>query len=197
MRMRRTVISIIVAVLFILGMINPDVRNSVAEVLPLDMLGITDPHRPLPPRVRGPIEEGIWTVVHVVDGDTIDVGDSTGRHRVRLIGADTPEVVRSGTPVEPFGPEASAFTKRMIAKANDRVRLAFDGDQVDRFNRNLAMVYLQMPDGREIWLNELLIREGLARAQTQYRYSRGAKDAFRAAENAAKAERRNIWSLPQ
>jgi endonuclease YncB( thermonuclease family) len=56
------------------------------------------------------------------------------------------------------------------------------------------MVYLQTSTG-EVLLNELLIREGLARAKTQYRYSKGMKDRFRTAENAAKAERRNIWSL--
>jgi endonuclease YncB( thermonuclease family) len=33
------------------------------------------------------------TVVHVVDGDTLDIGLATGgRTRVRLIGIDTPEV---------------------------------------------------------------------------------------------------------
>jgi len=151
---------------------------------------------PLSSKTKAPITEGVWTVVHVVDGDTIDVGDNVGnKHRIRLIGADTPETVRPNTPVEPFGPEASEFTKRKIAEASNRVRIAFDGDQTDRYNRTLAMIYLQMPDGNEIWLNELLIREGLARAQTQYTYSKGAKDAFRRAETEAKNAKRNLWSL--
>ena len=194
--MRRNIAATVIVVLVLIGYISPDVRNSVAQVVPWEVLGATDPNRPLPSRVQSPIKEGIWTVVNVVDGDTIDVGNSAGRHRIRLIGADTPEVKHPNKPAEPFGPEASAFTKRKIAEANNRVRLAFDGDQVDRYNRTLAMVYLQMPDGREVWLNELLIREGLATAQTQYRFSRGAKDAFQQAEAEAKNARRNIWSLP-
>jgi len=192
--MRRNIAMLVILVLGLIGFASPDVRNTVADVIPWEILGTTDPNRPLAPRIVGPIKEGIWTVVHVVDGDTIDVGDSAGRYRIRLIGADTPEIVKPNTPPEPFGPEASEFTKRMIAQANNRVRLAFDGDQVDRYGRNLAMVHLQMPDGTEVWLNELLIREGLATAELGYRFSRGAKDAFRAAENAAKAERKNIWS---
>jgi len=134
--------------------------------------------------------------VKVVDGDTIDVEDDAGnKHRIRFIGADTPETVKPNTPTEPFGPEASDFTKRKIAEANNLVRLAFDGDQIDKYGRNLAMIYLQMPDGSEVWLNELLIREGLARAQLQYRFSKGAKDAFRQAEEDAKMAKRNLWSL--
>ena len=184
--------AIIAAVaLLLLGAINPDLRDSVAEVL-----SITNPNKPLFSKKQGPLTEGIWTVVNVVDGDTLDIADSTGnKYRVRLIGADTPEVVKPNTPVEPFGPEASDFTKRVIAMVNDRVRIAFDGDQVDKYGRNLAMVYLQLPDGRECWLNELLIREGLARAQTQYRFSKGAKVTFQQAEEEAKKNKRNLWSL--
>jgi micrococcal nuclease len=153
---------------------------------------------PLPSKVQAPLTEGMYPVVRVVDGDTIIIGDSADKSRqyqIRLIGADTPETVIPNTPVEPFGPEASQFTKQKIAEVNNQVRIAFDGDQTDRYNRVLAMVYLPMPDG-DVWLNELLIREGLAKAQMQYRFSNGAKDAFRRAEAEAKAAKRNIWSLP-
>ena len=186
--------TLVAAVLVLLGLVNPDVRDQVAEVLNPPVSS----DKPLASKVKGPLTEGIWTVVRVVDGDTIIVSNGTDtkpEYRVRLIGADTPETVKPNTPVEPFGTEASDFTKRKIAEANHRVRLAFDGDELDKYNRCLAMVYLQMPDGNEVWLNELLIRDGLARAQLQYRFSTGAKSAFRQAENEAKAAKRNIWSL--
>ena len=48
-------------------------------------------------------------VTRVVDGDTIIVGDE----RVRLIGVDTPETKKPGTPVQCFGKKATAFTKRL------------------------------------------------------------------------------------
>jgi micrococcal nuclease len=60
-------------------------------------------------------------VQRVVDGDTLLFG--TGE-RVRLIGVDTPETKHPSKPVEQFGKEASAFTKRMVE--GKRVRLEYD-----------------------------------------------------------------------
>jgi len=166
---------VILVVLFLIGLV-PEFRDKLLQ------------------RNTGPLQEGVWALVRVVDGDTLVVRDDSGtEHKIRLIGADTPETVKPNHPVEPYGPEASAFTKQVIAESGNRVRVAFDGDQIDRYGRNLAMIYLQTADG-EVLLNELLIREGLARAQTQYRYSKEMKIRFQAAEDAAKAERRNIWS---
>ena len=174
----------ILLVLFLIGLVDPEFRD---KLLQRD--------GPLPAGSKqSPLREGVWPVVNVVDGDTLDVQDDEGtKHRIRLVGADTPEVVHPNKPAEPFGPEASKFTKEMIANGGNRVRVAFDGDQIDRYGRNLAMIYVQTAGGEEL-LNELLIRHGLARAQTQYRYSKAMKDRFRAAEDAAKAEKRNIWS---
>ena len=197
LRSRRNMASIVAVILVLLGFANPDIRDNVAEALEPLFPGISSPYKPLSSKVKGPIEEGLWTVVRVVDGDTIVVGDSEDKqnqYKIRFIGADTPETVKPNTPVEPYGPEASEFTKRKIAEANNCVRLAFDGDQVDKYGRSLAMVYLQMPDGTEVWLNELLIREGLAHAQLQYRFSKGAKETFRQAEAEAKSAKRNLWS---
>lgn len=185
--------------LAIIGFFSPELRDKAAEVVkPYVRNAPIYDNDPLPPsQQRSPLQEGIWPVVHVADGDTLDVQDSNGnRHRIRLIGADTPEVVKPNHPIEPFGPEASAFTKDMIKAAGSRVRVAFDGDQVDRYGRNLGMIYLQMP-GDELFLNELLIREGLARATLQYRFSKGAKERFRKAEEEARSKKKGIWSLPQ
>ena len=51
----------------------------------------------------------------VVDGDTIIL--NTGE-KVRLIGVDTPETKHPRKPVEYFGKEASAFTKKMVEDEN-------------------------------------------------------------------------------
>jgi len=47
----------------------------------------------------------------VVDGDTLVVEN---KERVRLIGVDTPETKHPNKPVEYYGKEATAFTKRMV-----------------------------------------------------------------------------------
>ena len=51
------------------------------------------------------------TVTRVIDGDTVVLD---GGERVRLIGVDTPETVHPNKPVEFFGKEASAFTRRTV-----------------------------------------------------------------------------------
>lgn len=143
-----------------------------------------------PSSSNAPIAEGVYDVQKCVDGDTIVLADQN-KTRIRLIGADTPETVKPNTPVQPFGPEASQYTKTRIDQAGNRVKITFDGDSVDRYGRVLAMVWI----GDEL-LNEDLIRQGLARAQTQYNYSREMKNRFQDAENEAKSAKRGIWSLP-
>lgn len=128
----------------------------------------------------------IYVVKRVVDGDTLELADGT---RVRLLGVDTPETVHPTKPVEPFGPEASRYTKQRVE--GKTVTLEFDKERQDRYGRTLAYVTI---DGA--LLNEELIRQGLGRAQLQYPYSNLMKRRFRAAEDEAKEARRGIWSLP-
>ncbi len=142
--------------------------------------------RPIPD-----VETGV--VERCVDGDTLIVKFDDGTtERARLIGANTPETVKPNWPVEPFGPEASAFTKRRVEEAGGAVRLVADGDRRDKYGRRLAFVYLA---DSEISLNEELTRAGLAKAQTRYRFSAEMKRRLEAAEAAARRERLGIHSL--
>jgi micrococcal nuclease len=96
-------------------------------------------------------------VVHVADGDTIvvDVGGRT--EKVRILGADTPEVVDPRKPVQCFGPEASAYTKARLAPGT-RVSLETDTEVRDKYGRLLAYVYV-----RGARYDDELLRLGLAR----------------------------------
>jgi len=124
-------------------------------------------------------------VQRVVDGDTLLLADHT---RIRLLGVDTPETKRPDTPVEPFGPEASAFTRAHVE--GRQVRLEFDKERYDKYGRVLAYVYLD-----DWFLNEAMLRAGLGRAITNHPYSESMKRRFRAAEHEAQRERLGIWSL--
>jgi len=123
-------------------------------------------------------------VRRIVDGDTLLLRDGT---RVRLIGVDTPETKREDTPVQPWGPEASEYTRKFITQG--AVRLQFDGERHDNYGRLLAHVYVG-----DQCLNVELLRAGLARALYRHPYSNAMKDQFRAAENEAKRAQRGIWS---
>jgi micrococcal nuclease len=132
----------------------------------------------------GPGPSGNWrTVVRVVDGDTLELD---GEERVRLIGVDTPETVHPNKPVERFGKEASAFTRRMAE--GRRVRLEFDQELRDRYNRTLAYVYLD--DG--MFLNAEIIRQGYGHAYTRFPFK--YFEEFRAYEREARAQRRGLWA---
>jgi micrococcal nuclease len=96
------------------------------------------------------------TVVRVVDGDTVDVRGPAGRERIRLLGVNTPETHDPDRPVECFGPEAEAFTRRVLT--GRIVTLEDDVETRDRFGRRLAYVLV---DGRRF--NDLLLRLGYAR----------------------------------
>ena len=82
-------------------------------------------------------------VQRVIDGDTLLFG--TGE-RVRLIGVATPETKHPNKPVEQFGKEASAFTRRMVE--GKRIRLEYDPSNAarghkDRYGRTLAFIFLE------------------------------------------------------
>ncbi|HEX4144243.1 MAG TPA: thermonuclease family protein [Pirellulales bacterium] len=123
-------------------------------------------------------------VVRVIDGDTIMVDPHA---RVRLIGVNAPETVKPDWPVEPWGPEASAFTKQFLSGGT--VRLEFDDEPRDAYDRYLAYVWV---DGQ--MLNEALLRAGLARFEPNFHYSSAMKRRFRQAQDEARHKHFGIWS---
>lgn len=132
------------------------------------------------------IEEGIYQVRRVVDGDTLLLASGA---RVRLQGIDTPETVLEDHPVEAWGPQASRFTKDFIERAGGKVRLTFGLERKDRHDRFLAFVW-----NGDVVLNEELVRAGLARARLGYRYSGTMKRRLAAAQDEARRAGRGIWS---
>ncbi|MYK89824.1 MAG: thermonuclease family protein, partial [Acidobacteria bacterium] len=121
-------------------------------------------------------------VERVVVGDTIIV---SGVGRVRLIGVDTPESVDPRRPVEFFGKEASAFTRRLVD--GERVRLEYDWERTDRYGRTLAYVYLS--DGT--FVNAEIVRRGYGHAYTRFPFK--YLERFRQFEREARAAGRGLW----
>lgn len=130
-------------------------------------------------------ESGFTRVERVIDGDTVVLSRSLGTARV--VGVDTPETARPHTPVECFGPEASAFTERVLGAAGTvRYRVALE--PVDRYGRGL--VYLWLSDGR--LFNAMLVRGGYARPLAFPRNTHYATVFQRLADEAARHER-GLW----
>lgn len=111
-------------------------------------------------------------VTRVVDGDTIIVrhlaGPELPSERIRLIGVDTPEVHGQ---IEPYGAEASAFTRDLVEGAV--VWLEKDVSETDRYQRSLRYVWLEEPPAapgpeqiRDQMLNARLVAGGYAQVAT-------------------------------
>jgi len=129
------------------------------------------------------------TVDRVVDGDTIDVRIGGRVERVRLIGIDTPETKKPNTPVQCFGPEATAFTTSLLP-ADTPVHLERDVEARDAYDRLLAYVY-RSDDGT--FVNLEIIRRGFAHLLTIPPNVAHADDFVRA-QRTARAENSGLWA---
>jgi micrococcal nuclease len=133
-------------------------------------------------------EPGIATIASVVDGDTIRVHIAGRDERVRLVGIDTPESVKPGTPVQCFALAASARTKALLPKGT-AVRLVRDVEERDQYGRLLAYVYRADDD---LFVNLALAREGFAVALTVPPNVAHA-DEFVSAAREARENGRGLW----
>ncbi|HEX7045575.1 MAG TPA: thermonuclease family protein [Burkholderiales bacterium] len=124
-------------------------------------------------------------VVRVLDGDSLRLAD--GRE-VRLIGINTPEFGKEGAPDQPLAAAARDRTRALVE--NRAVRLGFDRERFDRYGRTLA--YVTLGDGRD--LQRVLLEEGLAWF-VAIPPNVARLDEYRAAEAAARRQRRGIWRL--
>ena len=126
------------------------------------------------------------TVTRIVDGDTLWVAPDT---KVRLIGIDTPETHDPREPVQCFGAEATEFITSLVPVGTP-VRLVYDVERLDRYDRTLAYVY-RRADG--LFVNAELVEQGYAAAYTVPPDVAHA-DEFVALEREARDAGRGLWS---
>jgi len=140
----------------------------------------------------------IFTVVNIVDGDTIDIDIPDGKPctrtvqgkynhtRIRLWGIDTPETKNPKTGVMYFGPEAAEFTKKLALGKQVTVYLE---EHRTRGYYGRLLAYVQLPD--KSFLNEVLLNEGFAYADTRFRHSLYHK--YKQLEAAARSQKKGLW----
>jgi micrococcal nuclease len=131
----------------------------------------------------GPAAAFSGIVTHVSDGDTLwvrPIGEAGARRKpvkVRLLGIDAPEIC------QPWGPSArDALTARVSGR---RVEVPVRGR--DDHGRSLGTVLL---DGEDI--NAWLVAQGHAWGARWHR----ERGAYAAQEEAARAQRLGLFSLP-
>ena len=124
-----------------------------------------------------------YRVKWIVDGDTIVLTDG---QKVRYIGINAPELARDDHIAEPYGEEAKRFNARLLQQK--KVRLEFDIEPNDRYQRRLAYVFLK--DGT--FVNAEMLSQGYAyllyiRPNVKYH------STLLAAQRAAMSGKRGIW----
>jgi micrococcal nuclease len=131
----------------------------------------------------------IYSVVRVIDGDTIVIDIDSNSSTVRLIGVDTPETVHPSKPVEEYGKEASNFTHNLLV--GEKVYIAIDLRQgkTDIYGRILAYVY-RFPDG--LFVNAEIVRQGYGHAYTAYPFK--YMEEFRQLERFARQSQKGLWA---
>lgn len=134
-----------------------------------------------------------FLVVNVVDGDTIDINipDANYAHtRIRLWGVDTPETKHPERGVMYFGPEASEKTRKLTL--GKRVTVYLEKHRT-RGTYGRLLAYVQLPD--RSYLNEVLLSEGFAYADTRFRHSFYYK--YKQLESAARSAKKGLWENVQ
>jgi len=117
-----------------------------------------------------------------IDGDTLLLNNG---EKVRLIGVDTPELYHPLKPVQYFAKEASLFTKDMVE--GKEVKLEYDWQKRDKYDRLLAYVYLK--DGT--FVNAEIIKRGYGFAYTKYPFK--YLEQFIKYEKEARAKGFGLW----
>ena len=124
-----------------------------------------------------------------VDGDTAKFKLKEETIIVRFLGIDTPETVHPSLGEQPYGKEASNYTKEKLQNAN-KIELEYDSNSLktDKYGRHLAWIWVD-----DSLLQEELIREGLAQTyilQDNYTYAWILQEK----QEEAKEEKVGIWS---
>lgn len=150
-------------------------------------------------------------VTYVVDGDTADIQITNGqKERVRFILVDTPESKgKYEDNPEPYAVEAYEFTKGLIE--GKTVWLEIDKEERDQYDRLLAYIWLDdvvlnkeiLTEDEEViiigekvgkvTINELLLKEGLAKVVVFPPNIKYQKE-FEALAKKAKKEEKGVWN---
>jgi micrococcal nuclease len=127
-----------------------------------------------------------YSVLRVIDGDTVEIEYEGRPTTVRLIGVDTPETVHPQRAVEAFGKEAFAFTRNLLL--GEEVWLRFDTNKVDKYGRLLAYLY-RVPDG--LFVNLEIVRQGYGHVYTGFPFRH--MDLFKYYEARARDIGKGLW----
>ncbi len=132
-----------------------------------------------------------FTVINIVDGDTIDIDVPDAAYektRIRLWGIDTPETKSKKYGKMYFGPEATEFTTKLAM--GKKVTVYLDETKKNRGKYGRLLAYIRLPDSKS--LNEELLSQGYAYADLRFRHSLYNK--YKQLEALARKQKKGLWN---
>lgn len=132
---------------------------------------------------------GVYSVVHIADGDTIDITVNNKKIRVRLLGINSPESVAQNRPVECYGKEAGIYMKTLVEGKSVRVELDPQKPEFDEYGRLLAYIY----EG-DNFVNMQMISSGNAYEYTYHNEKYKYQTEFKTAQKMAKESGLGLWA---
>jgi endonuclease YncB( thermonuclease family) len=130
-----------------------------------------------------------FTVLNVVDGDTLDINIPDGKFnttRIRLLGVDTPETKHPERGPMYFGQEATDFATELAL--GKEVTIYLEAARTRGYYGRL-LAYVHFPDGTV--LNEALLAEGVAYADLRFDHSFYHK--YEQLQAAARSRNKGLW----
>ncbi|HDR6315574.1 TPA: thermonuclease family protein [Bacillus thuringiensis] len=128
-------------------------------------------------------------VIHIKDGDTIDVNVKGQKQTVRLLLLDTPESVSQKIPPQKMGKEASSFLKKQLDGKS--VTLVYDqGPKEDKYGRKLAYAFCN-----GIHINELMAKSGYGIIAYISKPNTTLLPEMLEAEKEEKEAKAGVWSI--
>lgn len=129
-------------------------------------------------------------IVEIIDGDTFVVKTYDDViEKVRLLLIDTPESVHPKEEKQLFSEEILEYIESIVQKG-DKITLELGEKERDKYGRLLAYVWVN-----NINLNKQLVEKGYARVAYVEEPNTKYLEEFIQAENVAKENKCNIWSI--
>ena len=181
-RRRRIILLLVLPVLFLLSWFDHSYLRNYTRIQPqtIEEISTLDFEK---------YNAQTFTVIRVIDGDTIDINISDNNDeytRIRLLGIDAPETNPENGETF-FGAESREFA--IQTALNKQVTIYLDEDNNTRGTYGRLLGYVQLDRGE--FLNELILKEGFAYADTRFRHSFYNK--YRQIESRARSAEKGLW----
>lgn len=128
-----------------------------------------------------------WTVVSVIDGDTITVKRDGETKKIRFCGIDAVEKA------QPMGKESQEKLRSLVALAKNQVIII--PVETDKYGRTVAEVMASVKGewGEEISFQEEMLKSGMARIYPAFVDKCPNAEVFKRAEEIARSKNLGIW----